>query len=109
MIRGIGCDPDFKLAKSFYLDVYFRRSFDRAKMLEVLGMNKNISLKEAEQSFRRFIENGDVEGYWKLILLGIMQSDISFVDQICNEVIINKPKRLMEIMPKAYTKLLLSK
>ena len=109
LIRGIGCDPDFERAKCFYLDAYFRKPFDTTKMLEVLGLSDTVSLIEAEQSFKREVENGDLDGYWKLILLAILQNDTDKVDQICGEAIVSHSDRLMEIMPKAYTKLLLAK
>ena len=109
LIRGIGCDPDFERAKHFYLDVYFRKPFDRAKMLEVSGISDTESLIEAEQGFKQDVNNGDVEGYWKLILLGILQNDTEMVEQICDEAIKKHPNDLMKIMPKAYTKLLNAK
>ena len=109
LIRGIGCDADFEAAKCFYLDVYFRKPFDKNKMLEVLGVSNAETLKEAEERLEKSREAGDIEAYWKLILLGILRNDVNTVEQLCAEAIKKHSDRLMEIMPKAYTKLLLSK
>lgn len=109
LIRGIGCDADFEAAKRFYIDVYFRKSFDKNKMLEVLGVSNAETLNEFEQLLEKSREAGEIEAYWKLILLGILRNDVNTIEQLCAEAIKKNPDRLMEIMPKAYTKLLLSK
>ena len=109
LIRGVGCDADFEAAKRFYLDVYFRKFFDKDKMLEVLGVSDEERLNEVEAALEKSRESGDIESYWKLILIGILQNDINMVEQLCTEAVESYPDRLMEIMPKAYTKLLNAK
>ena len=109
LIRGIGCDADFEAAKRFYIDVYFRKPFDKNKMLEVLDVSNAETLNEFEQLLEKSREAGKIEAYWKLILLGILRNDVNTVEQLCSEAIEKHADRLMEIMPKAYTKLLLSK
>lgn len=109
LIRGIGCDADFEAAKRFYLDVYFRKSFDKDMMLEVLGVSNGEALNEFEELLEKSRKAGEVEVYWKLILLGVLRNDVNMVEQMCTEAIEKHPDRLMEIMPKAYTKLLNAK
>ena len=109
LIRGIGCDADFEAAKRFYLDVYFRKPFDKNKMLEVLDVSNAETLNEFEQLLEKSRNAGDIEAYWKLILLGILRNDVNTVEQLCLEAIEKHADRLMEIMPKAYTKLLNAK
>jgi hypothetical protein len=108
LIRGIGCEPDFEKAKQFYLDVYFRKQFDRSKMLELLDMadDSEESFNVARNRFDTELLNGDIEGYWKLILLAILQNDKAAVEQLCDDAIEKHPGDLMKILPKAYTKLL---
>ena len=96
-------------AKHFYLDVYFRKSFVKDKMLEVLGVSDVEALNEFEELLEKSRKSGEVEAYWKLILLGALRNDIKIVEQLCAEGIEKRPDRLMEIMPKAYTKLLNAK
>ena len=109
LIRGIGCDADFEAAKRFYLDVYFRKSFVKDKMLEILGVSDGEALNEFEELLEKSRKAGEVEAYWKLILLGVLRNDVKMVEQLCAEAIEKHPDKLMEIMPRAYTKLLRSK
>ena len=78
-------------------------------MLEVLGVSNAETLNEFEQLLEKSREAGEIEAYWKLILLGILRNDVNTIEQLCAEAIEKHPDRLMEIMPKAYTKLLRSK
>ena len=89
--------------------IYFRKPFDKNKMLEVLGVSDGEALNEFEELLEKSRKAGEVEAYWKLILLGILRNDIKMVEQLCAEAIEKHPDTLMKIMPKAYTKLLLSK
>jgi hypothetical protein len=56
--------------------------------------------------FNAELLDGNVEGYWKLILLAIMQNDKTAVEQLCDDAIEKHSDDLMKILPKAYTKLL---
>lgn len=108
LIRGVGCEPDFERAKQFYFDVYFRNAFDRSKMLELLDIadDSEESFNAARNLFNAVLLNGDVEAYWKLILLAILQNDKTAVEQLCDDAIEKHSDELMKILPKAYTKLL---
>lgn len=106
LLRGIGCEEDPQKAKRIYLDLYFRKPFDRSKMKELLNIDEDASFADAECAFEKEIEDGSIEGYWKLILLGILKNDAKAVEQICNEAIAKHPGELLKIMPMAYTKLL---
>ena len=108
LIRGIGCEPNFERAKQFYLDVYFRKQFDRHKMLELLEIadDSKKSFDDTRTRFDAELLNDDVEGYWKLILLAILQNDKAAVEQLCNDAIEKHSVDLAKIFPKAYTKLL---
>lgn len=108
LIRGIGCEPDFEKAKQFYLDVYFRKPFDRSKMLELLDIADDCgeSFDVARNRFDTELLNGDIEGYWKLLLLAVLQNKKAAVEQLCDDAIEKHPGDLMKILPKAYTKLL---
>ena len=108
LIRGIGCDPDFERAKQFYLDVYFRKQFDRSKMLELLDIadDSEETFVAARNHFATELLDGNVDGYWKMILLAILQNDKASVEQLCDDAIEKYSDDLMKILPKAYTKLL---
>jgi len=106
LIRGIGCEIDLQKAKRVYLELYFRKPFDRSKMNELLNIDEGASFVDVASAFEKEIKDGSIEGYWKLILLGILKNDVKMVEQICDEAITRYPDRLMEILPKAYTKLL---
>lgn len=106
LLRGIGCEEDPQKAKRIYLDLYFRKPFDRIKMKELLNIDEDASFADANRAFEKEIEDGSIEGYWKLILLGVLKNDAKVVEQICDEAIAKHPGELMKIMPMAYTKLL---
>jgi hypothetical protein len=106
LLRGIGCEADPKKAKSIYLELYFRKPFDRSKMNELLNIDEGASFVDAERAFEKEIKDGSIEGYWKLIMLGILKNDVQMVEQICDEAIAKHPGELRKIMPTAYTKLL---
>ena len=108
LIRGIGCEPNFEKAKQFYLDVYFRKPFDRSKMLELLDIadDSQESFDAARNRFDAELLSDDIEGCWKLILLAILQNDKVAIEQLCNDAIEKHPDDLVKILPKAYTKLL---
>ena len=108
LIRGIGCDPDFERAKQFYLDVYFRKQFDRSKMLELLDITDDSeeAFEATKLRFNAELLDGNVDGYWKMILLAILQNDRASVEQLCDDAIEKYSDDLMKIIHKAYTKLL---
>ena len=93
-------------AKRVYLELYFRKPFDRSKMNELLNIDEGASLVDVARAFEKKIKDGSIEDYWKLILLGILKNDAKAVEQICNEAIAKHPGELLKIMPMAYTKLL---
>ncbi len=106
LLRGIGCEADPQKAKSIYLELYFRKPFDRSKMNELLNIDEGASFVDAERAFEKEIKDGSIEGYWKLIMLGILKNDVQMVEQICDEAIAKHLGELRKIMPTAYTKLL---
>ncbi len=111
LIRGIGCEPDLTKAKRVYLSLYSKRHVNlenACRILKISGSDAE-ALAEAQQRFVADVQNGDVEGYWKQMLLAAMTNDMATVERICDEAIERHPDDLMRILPKAYTKIALSK
>ena len=75
-------------------------------MNELLNIDEGASFMDVERAFEKEIKDGSIEGYWKLIMLGILKNDVQMVEQICDEAIAKHPGELRKIMPTAYTKLL---
>ena len=58
-------------------------------MLELLDIadDSEASFVAAKNRFDAELLNGEIEGYWKLILLAIMQNDKTSVEQLCVDAI----------------------
>lgn len=105
LLRGIGCEPDFERAKRFYLDVYFRKQADTERLLEVLGINDSMTLDKAKQSLKCDVDNGDAEGFKKLMLISILQKEAKTIEELFDKAVESCPEKLPEIMNHTYNKL----
>lgn len=102
-ILGRGCDIDYEKAKKFYMDLYFRNLINRSKTLVGLGIaedNEDL-IKEAELTYKAEIENGNIDGYWKLIVLKVLEGNRKQTGEICNKAIKKHPNKLNYIFHKA--------
>ena len=77
-------------------------------MLELLDITDDSeeAFEATKLRFNAELLDGNVDGYWKMILLAILQNDRASVEQLCDDAIEKYSDDLMKIIHKAYTKLL---
>lgn len=106
LINGLGCEIDLERAKRFYMDVWFREEFERALLLERLGIAEDSedTIAVAERAFRADADRGEPMGYVNLVALGILRGDVGTVERLYDEVVAKHPDQMAMIFGKAHLK-----
>lgn len=105
LINERGCERDAEKIKEIYLDLLLSRTYDRKRLLEIVGVPHGEDfedLTDAERECRRQIKDGKTENYRRLILIALLSGDREKLEEACDEACAFANGLLVANVAKAY-------
>ena len=112
LVNERGCDLDVEKITQVHTELFLRFSYNRKVLLQLVGSSEaeeTEDLDDLERICRAQIQNGDAEGYWRLIIVALLRGDRQKLESAILEVCLVEEGKHVHSVLKAYNMLCVAK